>query len=82
MSSPLATERGKVFALEVLRKRREENAGKERINNSRLPAGDPMYYYCKACGGLADALPEGWFLGGPKKLCDECQALKDLGWLE
>ena len=40
-----------------------------------------MYFYCKACGALSDTLPES-YLGIPKDLCDECEALKDLGWLE
>jgi hypothetical protein len=77
----LATEKGKEFALEQLRKRREENKKKERINNHELPAGSPMYFYCKACGDIADELPE-TFTTEPKILCKECQALKDLGWLE
>jgi hypothetical protein len=41
-----------------------------------------MYYYCIACGDLSDVKNEGWFLHPPKKLCKECQALKDLGWLD
>ncbi|MBI2446440.1 MAG: hypothetical protein HYV51_01295 [Parcubacteria group bacterium] len=82
MAIALATEKGKYFALNALVKRRQENAKKERINNSSLPAGSPIYFYCKSCGGLADTLPESYFISTPKKLCDECQALKDLGWLE
>lgn len=74
-----ATVRGKEFALEALKKRRENQP--EKINNALLPAGSPMYYYCKACGHLAEELPES-HLSAPKKLCNECQALKDLGWLE
>ena len=77
----LATTKGKVFALEALAKRRLENANKKQVDNSSLPAGSPMFFYCKSCNGLADTLPES-FVGRPKQLCDECQALKDLGWLE
>ena len=80
MADTLATQQGKAFALAALCKRREDKG--EQIANASLPAGSPMYYYCKSCGALADTLPENWFLGSPKKLCDECQALKDLGWLE
>jgi hypothetical protein len=40
-----------------------------------------MYFYCISCGGLADVLPES-YIGRPSRLCKECQALKDLGWLE
>ncbi len=39
-----------------------------------------MYFYCISCGYPADEKPEG-YLTPPKKLCPECQALKDLGWL-
>jgi len=80
MAETLATEKGKEFALEALRNRREENAQKKKINNADLPAGAPMYFYCKSCDALADTKPE-LYTDTPKKLCDECQALKDLGWL-
>ena len=75
----LATQQGKEFALAELKKRRENQP--EQKNNSSLPAGFPMYFYCRSCGHLSDELPES-YTGTPKKLCDECQALKDLGWLE
>ncbi|KKM61094.1 hypothetical protein LCGC14_1535210 [marine sediment metagenome] len=77
----LATIKGKEFALETLAERRERNKGIKRINNSDLPAGAPMYFYCITCGGTSDVLPEN-YLAPPKKLCNECNALKDLGWLE
>jgi uncharacterized OB-fold protein len=77
----LATEKGREFAQQALKKRREENKNKKRINNAALPAGSPMYFYCISCGDLAATLPEN-YITPPRKLCDECQALKDLGWLE
>ena len=76
-----ATEKGKKFALNALADRRKENEGKKKIDNSDLPTGSPMYYYCKACGSLADKLSE-LHTSTPKKLCDECQALQNLDWLE
>ena len=82
MATPLATTKGKQFALKALAKRREENATKTKIDNSSLRAGSPMYFYCKSCDGLADTLPENYFLSTPRKLCGECQALEDLRWLE
>lgn len=82
MITALATENDIEFALKALTKRRQENAKKERIDNSSLPAGSPMHFYCQGCGGLADILQENHFLSTPKKLCSECQALKNLGWLE
>lgn len=77
----LATTQGKEVALSALHKRREENKKKKKINNASLPAGSPMYFYCIACDGLAEVCSEG-YTHSPKRLCDECQALKDLGWLE
>lgn len=71
---------GKKAALEALRKRRENMP--EKINNSSLPAGSPMYFYCISCGHTSDVLPENYFISTPKKLCQECSVLKELGWLE
>ena len=77
----LATEKGKEYALGQWKKRREENAKKEKIDNASLHAGSPMYFYCTSCGVLSDTKPEG-YLDTPKTICNECKALKDLGWLE
>lgn len=76
----LATEQGKHVALAALGERRAHPP--EKIVNSQLPAGSPMFYYCRACGHLADTLPENWWIRPPAKLCKECQALADCGWLE
>ncbi len=73
------TTNGKEKALEVLAERRANKP--VRRDNSSLPAGSPMYYYCISCGHLSDCLPESHNCA-PSKLCTECQALKDLGWLE
>jgi hypothetical protein len=75
----METTKGKAEALKALAKRRAKPP--KGIDNSRLPAGAPMYYYCTSCGHEADVLPESHW-GRPKQLCGECQALKDLGWLE
>lgn len=75
----LATTGGKEAALDALHQRRENQP--EQINNAQLPAGAPMYFYCINCGHLADTLPE-TYTSIPRKLCDECGAMKDLGWLE
>ena len=80
-TAALATTKGRAYALKALAKRREENAKKEKIDNASLYAGSSMYFYCVSCNGLADTLPE-TYISQPKKLCDECQAMKDLGWLE
>lgn len=69
----------KATALEALKARRA--ARPIRINNGDLPAGSPMYFYCKSCGALADTKPEDYLMP-PRPLCSECQGLKDLGWLD
>jgi hypothetical protein len=75
----LATEKGKTYALEQLNKRREENADKPEIDNSSLHAGSPMYFRCKTCGSTI-VVPEN-YISRPS-LCQECQSLRELGWLE
>lgn len=81
MATTLATQKGKAFALKALAQRRKANAKKKQIDNAALPAGSSMYFYCISCKGLADTKPES-YVTPPKKLCDECKALQDLGWLE
>lgn len=74
-----ATLQGKEFALKKLAERRANKPAE--INNSSLVAGSPMYFYCKSCGHVSDVLPES-YVTPPKRICSECEALKDLGWLE
>lgn len=81
MTETKITRKGKEFALKALQERRKNKPKK--INNSSLPAGSAMYFYCETCGHVAETLPEDYSPGvnTPKQFCDECQALKDLGWL-
>lgn len=74
-----ATEKGRALALEALRKRREKNKNIQRVDNSSLNAGSPMYFYCITCNGEI-VVSEGYITH--PKLCGECNALKDAGWLE
>lgn len=48
----------------------------EQIDNSRLYAGSPMYFYCKLCGHQSDVKPES-YTDAPKKYCTLCKELKD-----
>jgi len=48
----------------------------EQIDDSRLPAGSSMHFYCRICGHLSDVLPESYW-GSPKKYCGPCRELKD-----
>jgi hypothetical protein len=52
----------------------------EKVDNSALHAGSPMYYYCRSCGWLSDVLPED-HLSQPKRLCAPCKLMQDQGWL-
>jgi hypothetical protein len=72
----LATEQGKEYAIAQLKYRREHKP--EPIDNSKLPAYSPMYFPCISCGAYI-SVPENYLIR--PQLCRECQALKDLGWL-
>lgn len=67
----------KDVALEQYRKRVEENRGKQ-INNSTLPAGSSMYYYCEHCGAHTETLPE-LHTKAPRIICVPCAALRAHG---
>lgn len=54
----------------------------EQVNNASLPAGSPMYYYCRMCGHQTAVKPEGWFDSPPPKYCEFCTALREAGWVE
>ncbi|OGH68713.1 MAG: hypothetical protein A2754_02440 [Candidatus Magasanikbacteria bacterium RIFCSPHIGHO2_01_FULL_47_8] len=75
----LRTELGKKAALEALKERREANKARKRIDNASLRAGQLMYFYCIVCAEEM-AVPENYMTR--PKLCRECQAIKDCGWLE
>jgi hypothetical protein len=61
-------------AMEQFQKRKAKNAKKKRIDNSSLPVGAPMYFYCRFCGDQTDCLPEGYTCR-PKRICDPCEVL-------
>lgn len=60
---------------EFIRRFTASKLGDGRVDNSSLPAGSPMYYYCRACGAFITALPEAHFSPAPK-YCDDCEDLK------
>jgi len=75
----VGTQEGKAKALASLEKRRAANVKRHQVRNEDLPADSPMYFACLSCG--ADiVLPESYIPPRPK-MCAECQALYDLGWL-
>ena len=66
------------LALEQYHKRVEENKGKQ-VDNSALPAGSPMYYYCRRCSAHVATRSEGWISNPPPHYCDPCQVLVEHG---
>lgn len=60
-------------ALAQFEKRVKENAGKQ-VNNSSLPAGSPMFYYCRFCGAHICTLPE-LHTQFVRDICTPCDAL-------
>ncbi len=74
----VATELGKDQALKALAERREANKTITRIDNSKLYAGEPMYFYCIGCGAQI-MVPEGYIT--KPDCCPECTAMRKLGWL-
>ena len=75
----MKTRLGKSWALAELVKRRRDNLMKEAPDNSKQVAGEPMTFLCVSCGDDIVVLEE--YVNRPK-LCAECQAMKDCGWLE
>lgn len=62
-------------------KRYRENIKNKNFDNSQLPAGSPMHYFCHGCYIKVATLPEGWFMSGPPKYCDACKSLAEHGLL-
>ena len=65
------------LAMRMFKERKAANEGKQ-IDNSRLYAGSPMYYYCKFCGVHTDTVPESHW-GRIKTVCDPCDVLHKHG---
>jgi hypothetical protein len=56
-----------------------EHVGK-RIDNTSLPAGSPMHYYCRHCSAPTETLPEP-HRQRPVTVCAPCQLLEEQGLL-
>ena len=52
------------------------------FDNSALPAGSPMHYFCRGCYKEVAVKPECWFLDPPPKYCEACEALAVHGLLD
>jgi len=75
----VATTLGKQAALDALAARRAENKTLTLPRNEDLPAGSAMVFRCLGCG--APIWVDEGYITRPK-MCSECQAMHDLGWLE
>jgi hypothetical protein len=64
--------------LEAFEERKKNNPSEKQRNNASLPAGSPMFFYCKHCGCETDVLPES-YIGRPKVRCDACADLIQRG---
>ena len=72
------TEFNSTVALEAHSKRVEDNKDREHVDNSSLPAGAPMFFYCRKCRVHTETLPE-LFTCRPKTICVPCKVLEDHG---
>lgn len=76
----VATQKGKVEALKALAERRKKYESSDwQKKTLDAPAGAPMWFGCKACNAPITVSEN--YLTRPY-LCSECDALKELNWLE
>lgn len=71
----------KEAAIEQFGRRRRLAASIEKVDNSALHAGAPMYFYCRHCGLPTEILPEDYVFPPPTE-CSQCRGLKNEGWLD
>lgn len=51
------------------------------IENDKLVAGQPMFFYCKHCGVLCDIVDEE-YLFPPRLVCSQCDGCCKQGWIK
>lgn len=74
------TEHAKAKAIEQFSQRRLYSSQIEKMDNSSLYAGEPMYFYCKYCGVPTEVLSED-YLFPPFEKCSQCSGLEKMNWL-
>ncbi len=77
---PLATEKGKEYAIKQLNLRRKKFKNIKKVDNASLRIGASMHYYCESCNAEMK-LPENHRCPIPE-LCTECREMKEKGWLK
>jgi hypothetical protein len=78
---PTDSRLAKEEAIKQFCRRREHAIKHGQIENSSLPAGYPLYFYCNFCGILLETLPED-YLFRPRRQCSQCKGLSELRWLD
>jgi hypothetical protein len=78
---PCIIEAQRTLALELFQERKADAAKLGQIDNASLLAGEPMYFYCAACGCQCDMKQERWFLKEPRTHCGECEGMIEIGWM-
>ena len=67
--------------LQFVRRKKFVDEKVKKVNNSTLPAGSPVFTYCRHCGIPLEKLPED-YLFRPYSTCSQCSGLENEGWLE
>lgn len=71
----------KDIAINSFVERYKQHCEEKKIDNSKLYAGSPMYFYCKGCTKHVATLPEN-YITPPPRYCDSCRVLVDHGLLD
>ena len=71
----------KNIAIESFVERYKKHSQEKKIDNAKLYAGSPMFFYCHGCTCHVATLPEN-YITPPPKYCDSCRVLVDHGLLE
>ena len=73
------TQEQKSIVLDALRVRIKEHEKDEHRDNSLMPAGCSMVYYCELCRAHAATLPESHFEPAPRYCKDCARMFKEYG---
>ena len=71
----------KETAIIQFQRRRAFSSKINKVDNSTLPTGAPVFTYCCHCGIPLEKLPED-YLFRPYSQCSQCSGLEREGWLD
>lgn len=78
---PRLNEQQKELVIQYFLDRAAMMKDRPEFDNSKLMAGEPMYFFCKYCGWLADTVPENYIFD-PHETCSQCDGLEEEGILQ